>query len=202
MAEPGHFIIGAGVTNDPSIPKVKDDLGIVVDYFTRKLGYTHALPELMDSPATDTFRRTLSQWFAAPERTANDQIVLYFSGHGEVAERGNRHYLILSDSNEERLAATGFETASLAAIPFENGPIKRLLAILDTCYSGAGLSDAAAFALQIHSDTDCLLQIISSARKRDFAKDGLLPQILLRPSRTLPARWGGTLLDIYPAVRW
>ena len=171
MPGPGHFIIAAGVTNDPSIPKVADDLRLIVDYFTKELGYQHALPQLMDSPTANTFREELSDWFDAQDRHLDDQVVLYFSGHGEIGPAG-RHYLLLSGSKAERLDGTAFETVKLATIPFEAGRIKKLLVILDTCYSGTGLAAAAAEAWQTLGE-GTLLQIISASRKRELALDGV-----------------------------
>src|ERR1035438_1657883 len=94
----GHYIIAAGVTTDPSLPKVQDDLRLVLQYFVRELGDVRALPELIGEPTVEQFRTSLSNWFASDERRPEDQIVLYFSGHGELS-KNLRHYLLLAGSD-------------------------------------------------------------------------------------------------------
>jgi hypothetical protein len=66
----------------------------------------------MEPPTPDFFKRRLSSWFVSSDRHPEDQIVFYFSGHGEVGKY-ERHYLILADPVAERPSGTGFETAAL-----------------------------------------------------------------------------------------
>src|SRR5260370_788729 len=161
---PGHFIIAAGVANDPALPNVEDDLGMIVQYFTEELGYEHALPELIGAPTADLFRRRLSDWFAASERCPQDCIVLYFSGRIEIDKTG-RHYLMLADSKSERPSGIGFVTATLATIPFEAGRVRQLLVVLDSCFSGTGATDTACWASDEQPDEGRLLQLVSAARR-------------------------------------
>ena len=86
---------------------------------------------------------------------------------------------MLSDSQADRPAGTAFETSALATILFESRRLRRVLVILDTCFSGKGLSDAQAWASQIQADDGCLLQLISSSRKKDVAQDGAFAPLFI-----------------------
>lgn len=118
------------------LPGVTADLDTVSGVFQR-LGYVegHRLRDL----GTDAFRRGLSDWAAAEERT-DDALVLYYSGHGDRDH--NRHYLLLSDSEPGRLGGTALATEDIVRIVTESG-VERLLLIVDTCYAGHGGTDAA-----------------------------------------------------------
>jgi WD40 repeat protein len=177
-----HFIIAAGVSDDPTLPNVKRDLEKIVDYFTGFLGYEQALSWLAASPTVETFRRSLSDWFASSARTSKDRVVLYFSGHGDIAD-DRAHYLSLADTIEGRLEGTGFETSKLASIPFEPRRVRLLLVILDTCYSAAGVASAVSLASEMHPDAECLLQLISCTRKRELAIDGVFAPAFLEAIR-------------------
>lgn len=107
----------------------------------RELGYRPACdPPLLDPTAQD-LRDALSRWFTSPERTADDLVAFYYSGHGVVAEQ---HYLLTADSDTRRLAASAIPVATLPGLFWSMDPDgafpphlpRRLLLMLDACYSG------------------------------------------------------------------
>ena len=84
--------------------------------------------------ATDAvLRRRISDFFG--ESSPDDLLLVHYSGHGMKDGRG-RLYLAASDTEVRRLAATGVP-ASFLNDQMSDSPSRRIVLVLDCCYSGA-----------------------------------------------------------------
>ncbi|MER5387270.1 caspase family protein [Streptomyces sp. NPDC002688] len=184
--EPRRFLIAAAVSRYPKCPDW-DRPGLVrareqvIDLFTQQLGYRHESALGLD-PTMQQLREHLWAFCTSAERREDDLVVVYLSGHGEVLEDGGEHVLLLSDTDPADVAFTSLPTADLVRV-IRGSRIRRLLLILDTCYSGQGGNELAAKALerlgtQWQSTTGAGLVIVSSAQPHQQAKTGLFPDLL------------------------
>ncbi|MCX5044689.1 hypothetical protein OG921_16100 [Aldersonia sp. NBC_00410] len=64
-----------------------------------------------------------------------DVVVIYVTGHG-VESGGGRHFLLLGDSDEERLAPTAYRTSDLLAAVLGTDA-DHVLVLVDSCHAGA-----------------------------------------------------------------
>lgn len=71
-----------------------------------------------------------------------DQILLYYSGHGKLDQAGRLHLATL-DTEDDYLETTSVEIALLRKL-ITNNRCKRVALILDCCHSGAAVSDLQA----------------------------------------------------------
>ncbi|MBK6857926.1 MAG: hypothetical protein IPG97_15640, partial [Microthrixaceae bacterium] len=79
-----------------------------------------------------------------PERHPDDYVVVYLAGHGELVdlEDNVREYRFLaSDADQADLAGTGVKIDDVADWLLTQTTIRRLILILDTCYSGDAVID-------------------------------------------------------------
>ncbi|MFD3843885.1 caspase family protein, partial [Streptomyces sp. NPDC058642] len=154
----------------------------IVELFTGQLGYRHHTALGLD-PTGQQLREQLRAFCTSDERREDDLVVVYFSGHGEVLEDGSEHVLLMADTDPADVPFTSLPTADLVRV-FRGTRVRRLLLILDTCYSGQGGNELAAAALERlgpqwgHSATSPGLVIVSSAQAHQQAKAGLFPYLL------------------------
>jgi ABC transporter substrate binding protein len=72
---PARFLIAAGVGSYPALgkdqqlPSVPEDIRLIVDLFTRRLGYRRVLAGVGADPTAESLRRALDGWFHADVRT-------------------------------------------------------------------------------------------------------------------------------------
>lgn len=130
--------------------ELEDDVGRVVDLFTG-LGYEH-VPVLGLDPAKNQLLGRLREFCTSPERAADDYVVVYFAGHGEVQESSNEHVLLTADTRPDDLSFTALHTKELARVLVEETPLRRVLLMLDTCESGSGGGQAASMAASIDAE--------------------------------------------------
>lgn len=126
--------------HDAQLPSVRDDLARMVQLFINELGYKQALNDLYLNPEHEQLRKGLSRWMRDKTRTAEDIVVIYYAGHGEI--EGDRHYLCTRDSEQGYLLDSALPSEDLARMLIES-PIQQLLVILDTCHAGAGIGNFA-----------------------------------------------------------
>ncbi|MEV0374211.1 AAA family ATPase [Streptomyces sp. NPDC050636] len=71
-----------------------------------------------------------------PEDAAHDEaLIVYVTGHG-VSRPSEDHFLLLPDSDEDRLPATAFQTADLITRALDSDA-DHVLVMVDSCFSGA-----------------------------------------------------------------
>ncbi|MGW2827092.1 caspase family protein [Streptomyces sp. NPDC001443] len=185
--ESRRYLIAASVSRYPKCPDW-DRPGLVeareriVELFTKNLGYRHHTA-LGADPTVQQLREQLRAFCTAAERREDDLVVVYLSGHGEVDETSGEHVLLMSDTDPADVSFTSLPTAELVRV-FSGTRVRRLLLILDTCYSGQGGNELAAAALERlgatwgQSTASPGLVIVSSAQPHQQAKAGLFPDLL------------------------
>ena len=75
---------------------------------------------------------------ASPPGSGNHQVVLYYSGHGNLVM--GEQYLMMTNSDDSNVAGTAFLTANLGRM-LSGTRISKMMVILDTCHAGAGGGD-------------------------------------------------------------
>jgi len=96
------------------------------------IGGFEVLEPLVNEPE-GTVRRAIAQFFK--EKKRDDLLVVYFSGHGVVGEDRSL-YLAFKDTDPELPSGTGLE-ARFITQEMDTRGLKRVVLILDCCYSGA-----------------------------------------------------------------
>jgi uncharacterized caspase-like protein len=196
-----RFLIAAGTARYDYLPKkaqlpaVEDDLRLIVEIFTRKLGYKRVLHDLGNNPTTEQLRTRLEGWLTHSGRRASDVVVFYYSGHGmTVGQR--KHYLLTSNSRERNPVSTAFPTESLVEM-LDGTDIQQLLILLDTCNSGQRAIDFSQIAgrisgsLSVKKEHPSGIYCLSAGRPKDEADEGVfaraLVQVLKEPTGPMRA---------------
>ncbi|MFD8932313.1 caspase family protein, partial [Streptomyces mirabilis] len=186
---PRRYLIAAAVARYPKCPDW-DRPGLVearkqiVELFTQKLGYQHHAA-LGADPTVQQLREQLRAFCTSDERREDDLVAVYLSGHGEVDEAGSEHVLLMADTDPADVSFTSLPTAELVRV-FSGTRVRRLLLILDTCYSGRGGNELAGAALErlgtswVQGAASPGLVIVSSAQPHQQARAGLFPHLLSR----------------------
>lgn len=204
MSERRQYLIAAGCASykhlpeEVQLPSVRDDLRLVSDFFSRA-GYERVLPELGEDPTSEQLTTSLGDWLADEQRSPNDVLVFYFSGHGEGKAR-DTHYLVLSDSrfnsNNVLLSHTAVAADALARI-FADSKIQHSLLIFDTCYSSEGSSDfAAKFARIIggrrwYESAPQGIGLIAASRARETAAVSAFARTFISVAQNETGQLGG-----------
>ncbi|MFI0960636.1 caspase family protein [Streptomyces sp. NPDC021080] len=184
--EPRRYLIATAVSRYPKCldwdrPGLVQAREQVIELFTGQLGYRHESALGLD-PTVQQLREHLRAFCTSAERREDDLVVVYLSGHGEVLEDGSEHVLLMSDTDPADVAFTSLPTADLVRV-IRGTRVRRLLLILDTCYSGQGGNELAAAALErlgthwAQSATGAGLVIVSSAQPHQQAKAGMFPDL-------------------------
>jgi WD40 repeat protein len=126
---------------DP-LPEVVTELTVVSKLFA-DLDYTRVLTEFGVNPCPWRFLAALSSWCHHADRSADDVLAVYWTGH---AETGPGHYLLTTGSRPDELAATALDTAKLTMV-LTGSPVKEAIFLLDTCWAGQGTAFLAAAGL-------------------------------------------------------
>nr|BAJ19080.1 putative WD repeat-containing protein [Streptomyces sp. SANK 62799] len=178
--EPRRFVIAAGTGSYSGLgiddlPGVDDDVELIASLFA-SLGYERVLRDGSRNPTARELVSGLEEWLGSADRRPDDIVVLYYAGHG-VRASGGRHYLLCSDSAENRLVSTAIRTDDLALMFADDAVRARVLIVLDTCYAGAGTTDIAMVAHQLAAGRTTEagnLWLLAGARARDEAGEGVL----------------------------
>jgi WD40 repeat protein len=171
-----------------ALERVRAELERIVAFFTDPgQGYVRVLGrEIPLNADAARIRRQLCRWFASPERRSDDQVVIYFTGHGEQSERLRNHYLITRSSRLADLPGTAIRTSELAEWILDgvNDRPENLLVMLDVCYAGHGGGQLVALTgsvtNEVFRNSDAAgLHVIASARAPDQAAEGKFVDALL-----------------------
>ncbi|MET9459955.1 caspase family protein [Streptomyces canus] len=184
---PRRYLIAAAVSHYPKCaawdrPGLVHARDQIIELFTEKLGYRHHTALGLD-PTRVQLTDQLRAFCTSDERRDDDLVVVYLSGHGEVLEDGSEHVLLMADTDPADVTYTALPTADLVRV-LRGTRIRRLLLILDTCYSGQGGNELAAAALErlgaqwAQGQSNSGLVIVSSAQPRQQAKTGVFPDLL------------------------
>jgi len=143
-------VIGVGRYESPDIPKLRypvPDAEAIYDVLTGPGGFKkeHVLLLTDKTEKKPTYRNL--KWalgtFLARSAKKDDTVLIFFAGHGapEVDQRGIERdglakYLVPSDAEPDDLYSTALPMDELQTI-FGRIEAERVVAFLDTCYSGA-----------------------------------------------------------------
>ena len=136
---------------DPSWNReeLADDLRRMVELFTNDLGYQHQ-PVIGLDPTALQIQDALRDFCTSPDRQAEDYLAVYLAGHGEilpVGDTGFEYVLLPADASPRDLRRRAIKSSDLAEWMLAETPVRRLLLIVDTCFSGMGGLNFALNAL-------------------------------------------------------
>lgn len=132
-----HFalIIAASEYNDVRLQRLRSpasDANALEEVLRDRQIGDYKIASLLDQPAYYA-NEAIEDFFN--DRSFNDQLLLYFSCHGIKDDRG-RLYFAASNTKLNRLASTGISSEFVAEQMY-NCNARRIILILDCCYSGA-----------------------------------------------------------------
>ncbi|WP_174387597.1 caspase family protein, partial [Nocardia takedensis] len=149
-AGPRRFLIAAAVAEHVhgphwDRPDVAAARAAIIDLFTGTFGYT-LVPTPGMNPTAAQLLSELDAFCNSPDRRPDDVVAIYFTGHGERLHRIEDHVLLTADTHPDRvrMATT---TEQLARTILYETPVRRVLLMLDTCYSGKGGADFTTAAV-------------------------------------------------------
>ena len=129
--------------------ELAEDLQRMVSLFTSELGYQH-VPRMGLDPTWLQIQDTLRDFCTSSDRRPDDYLAVYLAGHGEilpVGDTGFEHVLLPADASPADLRRRAVKSADLAEWMLADTTVRRLLLIVDACYSGMGGLDFARNAL-------------------------------------------------------
>ncbi|MFJ9818173.1 caspase family protein [Streptomyces sp. NPDC101151] len=183
--EPRRFLIATAVGHYPKAPPELewDRPGLtearrrMVDLFTGELGYQH-VSELGLNPTKAQLLQELRDFCRAPQRRPDDIVAVYLAGHGEVLDSGE-YVLLTSDTDPDDLY-DALLPSTLARKILAGTKVRRLLLMLDTCFSGQGGNELVSAMARLKNDWregDAGLAVVTSAQPRELARTGAFPEL-------------------------
>jgi WD40 repeat protein len=122
-----------------------DDLRAMTALFTGELGYEQ-VPLMGLDPTWLQIKDALRDFSTNQDRRPDDYVVLYLASHGEILEvgpAGPEHILLPADAAPSDLRRRAVRSADLADWMLAGTKVRRLLVLIETCYSGQGGIDFA-----------------------------------------------------------
>ncbi len=136
MARKVALVIGNSEYRDAGLSRLGTP-GADVRYLARVLQdpLTGCFDEVrtLDNPESAEARREVARLFS--NRTRDDLVLLYFSGHGVLDEHGELH-LAVCDTEREMVSATGV-AAKFVSEQMDRSNSRKAVLILDCCHAGA-----------------------------------------------------------------
>ncbi|MEU0894925.1 caspase family protein [Streptomyces massasporeus] len=184
--EPRRYLIATAISHYPNAPAELewDRPGLVearrriVELFTEELGYTH-VSDLGLNPTKIQLARELREFCRSPERRADDVVAVYIAGHGEVLDNGD--YVLLTADTEPDDLYDALLPSTLARKILAGTKVRRLLLMLDTCFSGQGGNELLSSMARLKNDwreDEAGLAVITSAQPKELAQTGAFPELL------------------------
>jgi len=164
-------VVGIGRFADPQVPELKysaKDARDFARFLTDPAGGRFAADHvrlLTDENATKVnIMDTLGDSFLPHAAHPDDLVVIYLSTHGSPAGADIRgvNYVIAHDTQVKKLFATGIEMRQLLRMIKERVHTRRILLVLDTCYSGAGGDGGHKGLSRVNADARALAQGVGS----------------------------------------
>ncbi|MGW0647679.1 AAA family ATPase, partial [Streptomyces umbrinus] len=187
---PRRFLIATAISHYPHAPEwdrpgLVDARRQVVELFTGKLGYEH-VSDLGANPTQQQLLWELREFCRSPERRPDDIVAVYIAGHGELL--GNGEYVLLTSDTDPEDLYDALPPSTLARKILAGTKVRRLLLMLDTCFSGQGGNELLASMANLKSqwrDGDAGLAVITSAQPNELAQTGAFPQLLSEAVKSL-----------------
>lgn len=124
--------------NLPPAAFASADAKLTAEYFRRVLGVPEENLALLgnDLATKSDFEKYFERWL--PNRVEKgDEVFVYFSGHGAPDSKTGEAYLVPFDADPAYIEQTGYALKRLYA-HLAKLPAKRVVVVLDSCFSGAG----------------------------------------------------------------
>lgn len=140
-------VIGISDFVDPSVPHLKyaskdarDFYDYLIDQNGGKFSRDHVKLLLNSDASKVNILDTLGDSFLPHAADNNDLVLVYISTHGSPsgADLDGINYLIAHDTQVRKLFATGIELNEIVQKIRKRVHTRRIVLVLDTCYSGAG----------------------------------------------------------------
>jgi hypothetical protein len=131
------LVIGVDNYEDPTIPHLANsvkDARAVAKLLESQLGYETIV---LENPSKKTVIAALNRF--SLELNADDSVVIYYAGHGDVVEATKLGYWQLADSDAKR-PETWLSNADIGRLIAQLGASQVAL-ISDSCYSGSLVSE-------------------------------------------------------------
>ena len=185
---PRRFLIATAVAHyknapDWDRPSLLDARQQIIDLFTGTFGYQHISDPGLD-PTQHQLTERLREFCRWSELRADDMVAVYIAGHGEVLteEQGGGHVLLTHDTSPDDVA-DALATELLARKMLLDTKVRRLLLMLDTCYSGQGGHELVSTALNRiqhpwSRTSGSALVLVSSSQPMEQAETGRFPRLL------------------------
>ncbi|MFI6337879.1 caspase family protein [Streptomyces sp. NPDC050535] len=186
---PRRLLIATAITRYPKAsahlrwdrPSLAQARERIVELFTGRLGYELA-PVLGLDPTGGQLTQRLRAFCKSPERRPDDLIAVYIAGHGEILDDGGEHVLLTADTDPDDIE-DALPTLTLARKMLLGTDVRRLMLLLDTCYSGQGGNELAASALarmnrQWGQESGSGFVVVASAQSNEQAETGAFPHLL------------------------
>ncbi|MDX3192069.1 caspase family protein, partial [Streptomyces sp. MN03-5084-2B] len=191
---PRRYLIAAAIAHYPNAPHL-DKPGLVeardqiITLFTEELGYEH-VHTLGLNPTREQLSSVLRAFCRDQTRHPDDIVAVYITGHGEVLDDTHEHVLLTADADPDDVE-DALRTAHLAQKMLHATRVRRVLLMLDTCYSAHGGNEltAAAITTMTHSWGDepgSGLAVITSTQPAEEAGAGAFPRLLREAVQALP----------------
>ncbi|WP_328648059.1 caspase family protein [Amycolatopsis sp. NBC_00348] len=192
--QPRRYLIATAVAQYPMAPQW-DRPGLVkacdeiIKLFTDDLGYQH-VSTLGLNPTREQLTTLLRAFCRDKARQPDDIVAVYIGSHGEVLDDTHEHVLLTTDVDPDDVE-DALPTAELARKMLLKTGVRRVLLMLDTCYSGRGGSELTAAAITTMTrswgnDHGAGLAVITSAQSYEQAATGAFPRLLRDAVRALP----------------
>ena len=185
-------------TSDYNVPDFENLPAIIeeiaqVKAALHELGYIPAIENLPLHPNREQLSTALERVFSDQSRKPDDEIILYYCGHGWSDER---HNLVLQDGHR-------YPTEDLFRI-IARAPVARsVLIVLDTCHSGQMTLDIgkilASFEARLEN-AECCITVVASSRSLQPAKAGAFTPAFAKVIRNDDRRLGGPSQKSIPLV--
>ncbi|MGH3896888.1 MAG: NACHT domain-containing protein [Pseudonocardiaceae bacterium] len=185
MSEPARWFIGAATaTYQPESgfadrAELAGEVQRAAELFQR-LGYRR-VPGFGVNPGVAEFQARLRAFLTSPERRDDDIVVVYYTGHGWLDQ--GVLLLPMADTTAD-IAFTAMPAAELTGrVLSGNVVVQRLLFLLDTCYSGAGVGPIAGGAVEFLNRlrglaTTPSIAMVVAARSYQQVESGVFIQAL------------------------
>jgi Caspase domain len=184
--EPRRYLLAVGITEFdlwPPLHEVPQELERVVKILTNPpYKFERILQPASEAPDVEDLGTQLTNWANSSERARSDQLVIYWTGHGE--EQREQLHLILRHSGDNPLTRTMlFERLVDSALPQQRSS-GGIFLLLDVCYSGQGGIDTAqrlgAFNRSHPSDNMPQIAVLSASRPREKARQSAFSEAFAR----------------------
>ncbi len=202
-----RFLLTCAVTNYKHNPdwdreELHKDVARMValfcgDFLPEDCRYTHA-DVLGESPTSVELRDRLRRFCMSEDRNPDDYVVVYLTGHGEILDDGD-YVLLTNDTCPSDLLNRTVPAGDIVKMILANTPVRRLLLLLDTCYSGQGGEAMVQEALRRIDDAAKRLHgqakisegggvvVVAATRPHEQALPGTFTNYLDRAARSLAA---------------